>query len=81
MLSPSVENDHTPGFSESIAQLNTILERFRQQQLPLEEALGMFEEGVKHLNVCQAQLAHTRGKVEALVETLSLENSPEGSEG
>jgi exodeoxyribonuclease VII small subunit len=59
-----------PTFSESSEALDEIIERFKEGSLPLEEALGLFEEGVGHLKVCQSKLSEARGKVEELVKTL-----------
>jgi exodeoxyribonuclease VII small subunit len=60
----------TPTFSESSQALEEIVERFRSESLPLEEALGLFEEGVGHIKVCQSKLTEARGQVEELVKTL-----------
>jgi exodeoxyribonuclease VII small subunit len=60
----------TPTFSEASDALETIVERFRSETLPLEEALSLFEEGVKHIKVCQGKLTDARGRVEELVKTL-----------
>lgn len=60
----------TPTFSESSEALDEIVERFRSESLSLEEALSLFEEGVKHIKVCQAKLTEARGRVDELVKTL-----------
>lgn len=60
----------TPTFSESSQALEEIVERFRSESLPLEEALNLFEDGVGHIKVCQSKLTEARGKVEELVKTL-----------
>jgi exodeoxyribonuclease VII small subunit len=60
----------TPTFSDSADTLDEIVERFRTESLSLEEALALFEEGVKHIKICQAKLTEARGKVEELVKTL-----------
>jgi exodeoxyribonuclease VII small subunit len=60
----------SPTFSKSAEALDEIVERFRSESLPLEEALALFEEGVGHIKVCQAKLTDARGRVEELVKTL-----------
>lgn len=57
-------------FSEAAQSLETIVERFRSETLPLEEALSLFEVGVQHIKVCQAKLTEAGGRVEELVKTL-----------
>jgi exodeoxyribonuclease VII small subunit len=57
-------------FSEASSSLENIVERFRAETLPLEEALALFEEGVGHVKTCQSKLSQTRGRVEELVRSL-----------
>lgn len=59
-----------PTFSESAEALDEIVERFRSESLSLEEALRLFEDGVRHIKFCQAKLTEARGRVEELVKTL-----------
>lgn len=59
-----------PSFSESAEALDAIVERFRTEALDLEEALSLFEQGVKHVKVCQGKLTEARGRVDELVKTL-----------
>ncbi|MCE3235946.1 MAG: exodeoxyribonuclease small subunit [Vampirovibrio sp.] len=59
-----------PSFSEASEALDGIVERFRSESLPLEEALKLFEQGVQHIKVCQSKLTDARGRVEELVKTL-----------
>lgn len=59
-----------PSFSEASEALDGIVERFRSESLPLEEALKLFEQGVQHIKVCQSKLSDARGRVEELVKTL-----------
>lgn len=60
----------TPSFSEASEALDEIVERFRSDTLPLEEALSLFEQGVGHIKVCQSKLSEARGRVDELVKTL-----------
>lgn len=59
-----------PTYTQSAQALEGILERFRQETLPLEDALKLFESGVGHLKNCQTQLTVGRGQVEELIKTL-----------
>jgi exodeoxyribonuclease VII small subunit len=66
--SDSVENPLS--FTNASRSLESIVERFRTETLPLEEALLLFEEGVSHVKTCQSKLSQTRGRVEELVKSL-----------
>lgn len=57
-------------FSQSSEALDEIVERFRTESLSLEEALKLFESGVRHVKVCQSKLTEARGRVDELVKTL-----------
>lgn len=80
--SPST-NQSTPSqtFSQASQALAQIVERFRNDTLPLEEALALYETGVSHVRTCQTLLATCRGKVTELTEALAATqaSSPLGS--
>lgn len=57
-------------FTEAMQSLEGIVNRFRSEQLPLEESLKLFEEGISHVHACQAQLNQAKGKVQVLVKEL-----------
>jgi len=58
----------TPDFEHSLAQLEAVVERMEQGDLPIEEALKAFEEGVKLTRECQGILDQTEQKVQMLIE-------------
>jgi exodeoxyribonuclease VII small subunit len=66
----SPKTPQTPTFSKSSDALEGIVDRFRSDNLSLEEALTLFEEGVQHIKVCQSKLSEARGRVDELVKTL-----------
>ncbi|TCK04837.1 exodeoxyribonuclease VII small subunit [Marinobacterium mangrovicola] len=57
-----------PDFEQSLTQLEAVVERMEQGDLPIEEALKAFEEGVKLTRECQDILQQTEQKVQVLVE-------------
>ncbi|WP_432697375.1 exodeoxyribonuclease VII small subunit [Marinobacterium sp. YM272] len=57
-----------PDFEQSLTQLEAVVERMEQGDLPIEEALKAFEEGVKLTRECQEILEQTEQKVQVLVE-------------
>ena len=58
-------------FSTATETLESVLQRFRNENLPLEDAIALFEEGVGALNVCQTTLQQARGKIEVLLTSIS----------
>ena len=71
-----------PSFEESLKKLETIVEKLEQCDLPLEESLKLFEEGVGLSAICKKELDDAEGKVQILIKQRdgSLKPEPFGSE-
>ncbi len=50
-----------------LSRLEEILARMESDDVPLEEAMGLFEEGVAHVRAAEHVLAETELKVEELL--------------
>ena len=70
-MSPDIltaaDNDATPDFEASLEELEALVERLEQGDLPLEESLRSFERGVALTRQCQGALASAQQKVEILL--------------
>lgn len=55
-------------FEQSMRELEALVERLEQGDLPLEEALKQFERGVALTKSCQAALKAAEQKVEILLK-------------
>jgi len=55
-------------FEQTLARLEQIAAALDRDDLPLEEALKLFEEGIARLREASAALADADGKVRTLVE-------------
>jgi exodeoxyribonuclease VII small subunit len=55
-------------FEESLKKLETIVDQLEKGDLPLEESLKLFEEGVGLSAVCKQELDAAEGKVQMLVK-------------
>jgi exodeoxyribonuclease VII small subunit len=56
-----------PSFESALARLEAIVERLESGDLPLEEALAAFEEGVALSRRCTAELEAAERRIEILV--------------
>ncbi|MBW2039207.1 MAG: exodeoxyribonuclease VII small subunit [Deltaproteobacteria bacterium] len=56
------------GFEEALKELEEIVNRLERGDLPLEEALGLFEEGVKLSRYCHKKLDEAQRRVEILLK-------------
>jgi len=74
----SREGTRVPTFEESLKQLETIVGRLERGDLPLEESIKLFEEGIKLSTDCKEQLESAEGKVQILMRQRdgSLEPQP-----
>lgn len=55
-------------FEESLKKLENIVDQLEKGDLPLEESLKLFEEGVGLSAVCKQELDAAEGKVQMLVK-------------
>ncbi len=56
-----------PGLEARLARLESIVERLEGEELELQEALELFEEGIGHVREAHAFLEGSRLRVEKLV--------------
>ncbi len=55
-------------FEESLAELESIVEKLEKGQLSLDESLLLFEKGIKLVRECNDKLKNAQQKVEQLIE-------------
>ena len=60
--------EEEPSFEEALKKLEDIVSSLETGQLPLDESLKKFEEGIKLSRMCNKKLVETQQKVEKLVE-------------
>lgn len=64
-------------FESRLERLEFLAERIKDQDLPLEEAIKVFEEGIKLSKGLKKELEKIQGKVEILVNTPESDEKPE----
>ena len=65
---PEKSNEATPvDFEKSLSELETLVQKLEQGDVPLEEALKTFERGVALTRQCQTALRTAQQKVEVLL--------------
>jgi exodeoxyribonuclease VII small subunit len=57
-----------PKFEECLDRLEKIVDELEKGDVPLEQALALFEEGVRLSTSCKKQLEEAEGKVEILLK-------------
>jgi exodeoxyribonuclease VII small subunit len=57
-----------PKFEECLERLEKIVQELEKGDVPLEQSLTLFEEGMKLSNSCRKELEEAEGKVEILLK-------------
>jgi exodeoxyribonuclease VII small subunit len=57
-----------PKFEECLQRLEDVVNQLEKGEVPLEQALKLFEEGVQLSNSCRKELEEAEGKVEILLK-------------
>jgi exodeoxyribonuclease VII small subunit len=55
-------------FEQRLSQLEAIVGRLEQGELPLEESVRLFEEGMKLSESCKKELNDAEGRIQLLIE-------------
>ena len=55
-------------FEDSLKQLEKIVDQLERGDLPLEESIRIFEEGVRLSSACKQELETAEGKVQILMK-------------
>jgi exodeoxyribonuclease VII small subunit len=57
-----------PKFEDCLQRLETIVAQLEKGEIPLEQALKLFEEGIQLSHSCRKELDEAEGKVEILLK-------------
>lgn len=60
--------DKKTGFEEALKKLESSAEKLRAEDIPLEEAIRCYEEGIKHYSECRDILDKADQKIETLTK-------------
>jgi exodeoxyribonuclease VII small subunit len=61
-------NDTPPKFEDALKQLEEIVQKLEKGELPLEDSLRLYEEGIRLSRLCHGKLEEAEGKVEVLLK-------------
>ena len=60
--------EDAPTFEAALQKLDEIVQRLEKGELPLEQSLVLYEEGVRLSRLCHAKLEEAEGKIELLLK-------------
>jgi len=56
------------GFEQALAQLESIVAKLESGDVPLEQAIELFQEGMRLSKICSVKLENVERKIEMLLE-------------
>jgi exodeoxyribonuclease VII small subunit len=60
--------EEAPRFEAALKQLEEIVQRLEKGELPLEESLKLYEDGIRLSRLCHAKLEEAEGRIEMLMK-------------
>ena len=63
-----MSTEETPSFEAALLKLDEIVQKLEKGELPLEQSLVLYEEGVRLSRLCHAKLEEAEGKIELLLK-------------
>ena len=58
----------TPSFEQALQQLEQIVQKLEKGELPLEDSLKLYEEGIRLSRLCHGKLEEAEGRIEVLLK-------------
>ena len=65
-----------PSYEEALGRLQKIVSEMETANLPLEQLLARYEEGIRLVGVCQQLLTGAENRIETLTRQTSSKSSP-----
>ena len=63
-----MSDEKPPAFEAALEQLEQVVQRLERGELPLEESLVLYEEGIRLSRLCHARLEEAEGRIELLLK-------------
>jgi len=57
-----------PTFEQALQQLEQIVQKLEKGELPLEDSLKLYEEGIRLSRLCHGKLEEAEGRIELLMK-------------
>jgi exodeoxyribonuclease VII small subunit len=63
-----VKKPDEPTFEQALLQLEQIVQKLEKGELPLEDSLRLYEDGIRLSRVCHGKLEEAEGRIEVLLK-------------
>ena len=61
-------NPDAPSFEQALQQLEQIVQKLEKGELPLEDSLKLYEDGIRLSRICHTKLEEAEGRIEVLLK-------------
>ena len=61
-------NPDAPSFEQALQQLEQIVQKLEKGELPLEDSLKLYEDGIRLSRLCHGKLEEAEGRIEVLLK-------------
>jgi len=68
-----------PTFELALQQLEQIVQKLEKGELPLEDSLSLYEEGIRLSRLCHGKLEEAEGRIEVLMKDARGEPVPDAA--
>jgi exodeoxyribonuclease VII small subunit len=72
-----VKKTDEPTFEQALQQLEQTVQKLEKGELPLEEALRLYEDGIRLSRLCHGKLEEAEGRIEMLLKDARGEPVPD----
>jgi exodeoxyribonuclease VII small subunit len=63
-----VSTKQEPTFEQALVELEQIVQKLEKGELPLEDSLRLYEEGIRLSRLCHGKLEEAEGRIEVLLK-------------
>jgi exodeoxyribonuclease VII small subunit len=63
-----VSKTQEPTFEQALSELEQIVQKLERGELPLEDSLRLYEEGIRLSRLCHGKLEEAEGRIEVLLK-------------
>jgi len=63
-----VKKTDEPTFEQALQQLEQVVQKLEKGELPLEESLALYEDGIRLSRLCHGKLEEAEGRIETLLK-------------
>ena len=69
-----MENEKELAFEEAMEKLEAVSQRLSSENVPLDEAIALYEKGTRYYDICKRKLDDANRRIKVIEESIIKEN-------